>query len=167
MTADIWTPERTQQLTALWKDGRTAAWIADVLGPGVSRCAVLGKVYRLGLARGPEDRRVRPAAPPRATRRREEVVAFRPAAREPGPPKIRAALAPSAAMIATPSDPTTTILLVGAGQCRWPYGHSGEAGFGLCGRSVARGAFCAAHADIGYKKPSCTSESLLRMVGFD
>ncbi|OYX18705.1 MAG: hypothetical protein B7Z09_04215 [Brevundimonas diminuta] len=63
-----------------------------------------------------------------------------------------------------PSSPTATILSVGFGQCRWPYGCSGEAGFGLCGRSVARGAFCAAHAEVGYQKRSCTAESLLRMV---
>ena len=68
------------------------------------------------------------------------------------------------AMIVAPSSPTATILSVGFGQCRWPYGCSGEAGFGLCGRSVARGAFCAAHAEVGYQKRSCTAESLLRMV---
>ena len=166
MTSDIWTPEITQRLIILWKEGRTAAWIARALGAGVSRCAVLGKVYRLGLARGPEARRARPAPAPRAKRRREEVSVARPAARPSGPLKVRAAVASSAA-IATPASPTTTILAVGFGQCRWPYGHSGEAGFGLCGRSVARGAFCAAHAEVGYQKRSCTAESLLRMVGVD
>ena len=165
MTSGIWTPERTKHLSALWKEGRTAAWIARALGPGVSRCAVLGKVYRLGLARGPEVRRARPAAPPRAKRSREEIPASRLAPRQSGPLNISAAVAP--ATIATPSSPTTTILAVGVGQCRWPYGHSGEAGFGLCGRSVVRGAFCAAHAEVGYQKRICTAESLLRMVGFD
>ncbi len=165
MTSAIWTPENTQRLTALWKDGRTAAWIARALGPGVSRCAVLGKVYRLGLARGPEARRARPAAMPQAQRRREEVVAPRPAGRPSGPLKVRAAVA--RATIVTPTSPTATILSVGVGQCRWPYGCSGEAVFGLCGRPVARGAFCAAHAAVGYQKRSCSAESLLRMVGSD
>lgn len=167
MTSAIWTPERTEKLIAFWKDGRTAAWIARTMGPGVSRCAVLGKVYRLGLARGPEARCARPAAPLPAKRRLEEKPASRPAERPSGPLKVRAAAAPPAAMIATPPGPTTTILSVGFGQCRWPYGCSGEAGFGLCGRSVARGAFCAAHAEVGYQKRSCTTESLLRMVGVD
>lgn len=167
MTAAIWTPERTEKLIALWKEGRTAAWIARALGPGVSRCAVLGKVYRLGLARGPEARRACPAAGPLLKRPRAEVSVSQPAARRSGPPKARAAVAPSAAMIATPSSPTTTILAVGAGQCRWPFGCSGEEGFGLCGRAVARGAFCAAHAEVGYQKRSCTTESLMRMVGVD
>ncbi|MCH4269669.1 MAG: GcrA family cell cycle regulator [Brevundimonas sp.] len=167
MTSAIWTPENTQQLIALWKEGRTAAWIARALGPGVSRCAVLGKVYRLGLARGPEARRGRPAAPSREKRRRGAVVASLPAARLSGPPRVRATNTPSAALIPTPPDPTTTILAVGFGQCRWPYGHADEAGFGLCGRPVARGAFCAAHAEVGYQKRSCTAESPLRMGGFD
>lgn len=164
MTSAIWTPERTEQLIALWKEGRTAVWIARALGPGVSRCAVLGKVYRLGLARGPEARG-RPATPTRAKGRRVEVAVSRPAARPSGSLKVRAVVATS--VIATPSSPTTTILSVGFGQCRWPYGHSGEAGFGLCGRLVARGAFCAAHAEVGYQKQPFTVESLLRMVGVD
>jgi hypothetical protein len=63
MTSDVWTPENTQKLKILWQEGRTAAWIARALGPGVSRCAVLGKVYRLGLARGREARRDRATAP--------------------------------------------------------------------------------------------------------
>lgn len=167
MTSAIWTPDNTQRLISLWKEGRTAAWIAKALGPGVSRCAVLGKVYRLGLARGPEARRARPAAELRAKERRAEIPVSRSAARPSGPPRIRAMDAPSAALIPTPPSPTTTILAVGFGQCRWPYGHSGEAGFGLCGRAVARGAFCAAHAEVGYQKQPCTAESLMRMVGVD
>ncbi|MNE38396.1 GcrA cell cycle regulator [compost metagenome] len=167
MTSAIWTSERTEKLIALWKEGCTAAWIARVLGPGVSRCAVLGKVYRLGLARGPEARHAHPATVPRAKRRREEIVASQPAARPSGSCKARATGSSWLAAVATPSSPTTTILAVGFGQCRWPYGHSGEAGFGLCGRSVARGAFCASHAEVGYQKRSCTVESLLRMAGVD
>ncbi|MNW97896.1 GcrA cell cycle regulator [compost metagenome] len=167
MTSAIWTPERTEKLIALWKEGRTAAWIARVLGPGVSRCAVLGKVYRLGLARGSEARHARQARGPQAKRRREKLEGPQLAARPSGPCKTRAADASSAAAIAAPSSPTTTILAVSFGQCRWPYGHSGEIGFGLCGRSVARGAFCAAHAEVGYQKRVCTAESLLRVAGVD
>jgi len=167
MTSAIWTPENIQRLTSLWKEGRTAAWIARALGPGVSRCAVLGKVYRLGLARGPEARRARVATPPRVKPPRKDASVERLAARRSGPPKIRAGAAPSAALVATPASPTATILSVGFGQCRWPYGSPGEAEFGLCGRSVARGAFCAAHAAVGYQKRPCSTESLLRTVGFD
>ena len=165
MTDAVWTPENTLKLTILWKEGRTAAWIARALGPGVSRCAVLGKVYRLGLARGPQARRARPAAPGGAERRREDKPVARPATLASGPPQIRTTARSAARGVATPSEPTASILSVRRGQCRWPYGRSGEVGFGLCGRTVTRGAFCAAHAEVGYQKRACTAESLLRMVG--
>ncbi|WP_313573752.1 GcrA family cell cycle regulator [Brevundimonas sp.] len=165
MTSDVWTPENTQKLKTLWQEGRTAAWIAKALGPGVSRCAVLSKVYRLGLARGPEARRDRATAPRGAEPGGEDMPAARPATRSSGPPKIRATPRPATRVVVTPSEPTVSILSVRRGQCRWPYGCSGEPGFGLCGRTVARGAFCAAHAEVGYQKRACTAESLLRMVG--
>ncbi|WP_296172748.1 GcrA family cell cycle regulator [uncultured Brevundimonas sp.] len=167
MTVSIWTEDRILRLTALWLEGRTAAVIARELGRGVSRCAVLGKVYRLGLARGPEARRACPSAPPRTKSPREAVAASRPVARWSGAANVRSTVGPSAGLLAAPPAPTATILSVRAGQCRWPYGCSGEAGFGFCGRPVARGAFCAAHAEVGYQKRSCTAESLLRMVGVD
>ncbi len=166
MTSRIWTPERTRQLMTLWKEGRTAAWIARALGPGVSRCAVLGKVYRLGLARGPEARRVRTVFTSLQTKPPRKAVSIdRLASRPCAASKSKAGVAPSAAATETPSGPTATVLSVGFGQCRWPYGVPGEAGFGLCGRSVARGAFCAAHAAVGYQDRPISAESLLRMAG--
>ena len=134
MTSAIWTPENTLKLTTLWKEGRTAAWIARALGPGVSRCAVLGKVYRLGLAREPEARWARPAAPRGAERAGEVKPVARPATRMSGPPKNRATARPATRSVVTPSEPTASILSVRRDQCRWPYGCSGEQGFGLCGR---------------------------------
>jgi hypothetical protein len=46
-----WTAERVDTLKTMWGAGNTAQEIADRLG-GVSRSAVLGKVYRLGLEKG-------------------------------------------------------------------------------------------------------------------
>jgi GcrA cell cycle regulator len=167
MTVSIWTEDRILRLTALWLEGRTAAVIARELGRGVSRCAVLGKVYRLGLARGPEVRRARTVTPPGTKPPREAVAASPPAVRSPTAVGGRSTVGTSAALRAAPPEPTATILSVRAGQCRWPYGSSGEAGFGLCGRPVTRGAFCAAHAAVGYQKQPCSAESLMRMVGVD
>ena len=167
MTVSIWTEDRILRLTALWLEGRTAAAIASDLGRGVSRCAVLGKVHRLGLARGPEVRRARTAAPPRAKPPRDAIDASPPAARSPAAVKVRSKGGTSAALGAAPPAPTATILSVRSGQCRWPYGSSGEASFGLCGRPVTRGAFCAAHAAVGYQRRPCSAESLMRMAGVD
>jgi len=48
MRSDSWTAERVELLRRLWADGETAAAIADRLG-GMTRSAVLGKVFRLRL----------------------------------------------------------------------------------------------------------------------
>ena len=44
-----WTPERTGALIAFWNDGLTASEIGDRLG--VTKNAVVGKAFRLDLAR--------------------------------------------------------------------------------------------------------------------
>lgn len=45
-----WTTERIDQLKQLWADGKSASQISMRLDCGLSRNAVIGKVYRLGLA---------------------------------------------------------------------------------------------------------------------
>jgi hypothetical protein len=46
--SETWTADRLAQLEELWKAGATAQAIADQLG--VSRSAVMGKLFRLGSA---------------------------------------------------------------------------------------------------------------------
>jgi len=48
MRSESWTAESVELLRRLWADGETAAAIADRLG-GMTRSAVLGKVFRLRL----------------------------------------------------------------------------------------------------------------------
>jgi hypothetical protein len=48
MTAH-WDEERMEVLTRLWLAGATARIIAEKLGGGVTRNAVIGKAHRLGL----------------------------------------------------------------------------------------------------------------------
>ncbi len=50
MTASAWTDDRVGRLKTLWLEGRSAAQIARDLDHGLTRSAVLGKVYRLGLS---------------------------------------------------------------------------------------------------------------------
>jgi len=82
-----WTDERIQSLKRMWEAGQTASQIAEALGEGVSRNAVIGKAHRLGLqarpspvrAAGTTDAKAEtPAAP--APARPEAVV-------EPTPPE--------------------------------------------------------------------------------
>ena len=47
-----WTDERVELLKQLWLDGKSASQISSILGGGVTRNAVIGKVHRLGRAHG-------------------------------------------------------------------------------------------------------------------
>jgi GcrA cell cycle regulator len=51
MRDNLWTEQRVELLSKLWADGVTANVIAERLG-GLSRSAVLGKVFRLRLPTG-------------------------------------------------------------------------------------------------------------------
>ena len=44
-----WDEPRTELLTRLWLSGETARMIAEKLGGGITRNAVIGKAHRLGL----------------------------------------------------------------------------------------------------------------------
>lgn len=153
-----WTEDHIARLKMLWLEGRTAETIARELGPGISRSAVLGKVYRMGLAAqrvAPDKPRPRPRLRPawqsihgqagraKKTERRSEVLSAL------GP------LSPSARG-------TRSILTVGRSDCRWPIGDPPAPEFSLCGRRVSRGAYCADHAAIAYSGAPRPSESLIR-----
>ena len=59
MRGDLWNDERIELLKRLWAEGATADLIAAQLG-GISRSAVLGKIFRLRLGAAA-------AAPPSAS----------------------------------------------------------------------------------------------------
>ena len=48
-----WTDERIAILKRGWEGGKTATQIAEELGEGVTRNAVIGKAHRLGLESRP------------------------------------------------------------------------------------------------------------------
>ena len=61
-----WTDEIVEQLKQHWIDGKSASQIASLLGNGVTRNAVIGKVHRLGLAgraKTPSSAAARPRRP--------------------------------------------------------------------------------------------------------
>ena len=69
-----WNESRTELLKRLWIAGESARTIAEKLGRGITRNAVIGKAHRLGLTgkHGSKDvtlRPVRRSAPPAASRR--------------------------------------------------------------------------------------------------
>ncbi|MFA4952342.1 GcrA family cell cycle regulator [Brevundimonas sp.] len=141
MIASAWTEDRIDRLRTLWLEGRTADVISQDLGCGISRSAVLGKVYRLGLSAGRTSRTPKVSAP----KARTPVRVAQPAPNRAATP------------LASPEPPpepqcgTRTILSVGRTDCRWPLGDPLQPGFSLCGGPVARGAFCVEHAEIAYR----------------
>lgn len=147
-----WTRERVDTLTRLWRDGLSATQIAVALG-GVTRNAVIGKIHRLGLSR--RGKAARPGARRAEPLRRSERAGRR-------PPPVRAS---HRRVVAAPEGPgLATVLTVGAHACRWPIGDPLAAGFTLCGRRAARGAYCDGHAAKAYQ-PRRPRDHLLKMAG--
>jgi GcrA cell cycle regulator len=135
----IWTEAKINHLTTLWKAGHSASEISRRLHVA-SRCAVIGKLHRLGLAAGP-----RPAIP------REKACAKRPEGRKTTrvrPPAVRVSAAcvpaPDAAM-------RCDILGLTRSSCRFPIGDPGAADFAFCGAPRAGAhSYCAHHLRIAY-----------------
>jgi GcrA cell cycle regulator len=71
-TTGGWTDERVETLKRLWLEGLSASQIAGILGEGVTRNAVIGKVHRLKLSgrAKPASASPRPRAPGRSAPRR-------------------------------------------------------------------------------------------------
>ena len=134
MRGQAWSGERVALLKTLWAKGETADAIGIRLG-GLSRSAVLGKVFRLRLdAAGTAS--ASPAwAPPSGRDKKAPGLARRRRGkrdRRPEPPASRRQ--------------HKTLLELTNETCRWPHGRPGTARFFFCG---------AAGADLGHGVPYC------------
>ncbi|MGN6747646.1 MAG: GcrA family cell cycle regulator [Xanthobacteraceae bacterium] len=143
MAKGFWTQARIAELKALWSAGKTAAAIGRALG-GISRCAVLGKIFRLRLA------------PPARGRSTPQPADKAPARRRAGKPQP----APAKAR-------RKTLLDLSNECCRWPYGELGGRHFFFCGApgaDVVRGMpYCAQHMRRAYiVPPSLVKPSLVK-----
>jgi len=166
-----WTDERIALLKQYWEEGRSASQIAEQLGEGLSRNAVIGKAHRLGLAARPSPLKTgdpkagepKGAAPGPAEPAATAVPAPKPApvvAPEPEP----AVLAPMAAPALAPAKPApkakatppragkVTLLDLNDRICKWPIGHPDEPDFHFCGKPVAPGfPYCGEHCLVAYQ----------------
>lgn len=148
--ANPWTPERVAILEQLWAAGATAQSIAGQLG-GVSRCAVLGKIFRLRAAAADSA----PAADKQSHKPSQNF--------EPGPVRAGGDQHDDSCEAPPPVRSRGKNLFELTNQtCRWPYGRPGSARFHFCG---APGAdlengmpYCAAHARRAYRKIPAISE---------
>jgi GcrA cell cycle regulator len=142
MRTDFWTKERIAALERLWAQGQPAGTIAKALG-GISRSAVLGKIFRLRLG----DAQVSATAAKQKTRK--SPAKHQPARRRGAP--LPAAAPPVRA-------PRRKTLFELTNQCcRWPHGQPGSKNFFFCGApgaDVESGVpYCAAHMKRAYIVP--------------
>ena len=160
-----WTDERVEQLRQHWIDGKSASQIALLLGHGLTRNAVIGKVHRLGLCRPRQVAElIRFASSPivpaeRAPGRR---AAPRPRSAPPdgsgrdgaggGRRKRRPAAEPQVFEgVVLPMSLRVTIIELKEAMCRWPLGDPTSPDFRYCGSPTASGPYCAHHGRLAYQ----------------
>lgn len=149
-----WTDERIALLRTSWESGMTASQIAEALGEGVTRNAVIGKAHRLGLEARPSPVKVGEIV--------EDLVGGVVAAVEgvigAAGEAIAAVVAPRAAPkrparpVAPAKPAKTTLLDLSEKVCKWPIGHPGETDFHFCGKAAQTGfPYCTEHCAIAYQ----------------
>ncbi|WP_439532919.1 GcrA family cell cycle regulator [Polymorphobacter sp.] len=149
-----WTDERIAILKSGWESGMTASQIAEKLGEGVTRNAVIGKAHRLGLESRPSP--VKAGEEP-ASQAEPVVAAPAPApgpAPAAAPTPVAAASAKAAAKrpVRTGKAARTTLLDLNERICKWPIGHPGEPDFHFCGKPVQTGfPYCSEHCLLAYQ----------------
>lgn len=170
-----WTDERIALLKQYWEEGRSASQIAEVLGEGLSRNAVIGKAHRLGLASRPsplksgdskgepraEAAEPRPARPAPAPKPAPQAAAPAAPAPQPAPPPVAQAapvaqapqpVAPAPRPVARAKGAKVTLLDLNDRICKWPIGHPDEPDFHFCGKPVNPGfPYCGEHCLVAYQ----------------
>jgi GcrA cell cycle regulator len=157
-----WSAASIALLRRRWAEGASARAIAQELGGGVSRCAVLGKVHRLKLKqpefkprhwrkRNARPRRRRPAARPKRADERgmsELMAAFHALGLDFSAPDARTAYLHAEKAFG----PACGLLDLTEETCRWPIGEPGEDGFAYCGAApFRRYPYCVGHCVIAYR----------------
>jgi GcrA cell cycle regulator len=168
-----WTEERVELLKKLWMEGLSASQIAGVLGDGVTRNAVIGKVHRLKLSG-----RAKPASSaPRArnTQRpsvrrsgmssspRSSLSSMRPRSIGSAPMlgatalkiseefEVEAYQPPQVQELEIPVEERLTLLQLNEQTCKWPIGDPLTPDFFFCGRPHDEGRpYCEFHSRRAY-----------------
>jgi GcrA cell cycle regulator len=149
MRGEHWTIERIELLRKLWADGETAAAIAVRLG-GMSRSAVMGKVFRLRLPAGDQSETAQAKQNTEPNNQRDEAaVPVR--RRRGGARKTRLRPLPATGVQGK------KLLELTNNTCRWPHGSPGTNRFFFCG---------APEADLEHGVPYCARHMQRAYPGF-
>lgn len=157
-----WTDARVEQLKKLCEERLSASQIAGIMGGGLTRNGVIGKIHRLKLNGTRPKPAPRPALPkaqkrldrladaPRPRKRSANDAIFVPG--EPLPPDT-SGIGPDAWLrLPGAGEPIPLLALREGtehrpGTCRWPLGDPLEPGFGFCGCQAMPGKpYCEAHS---------------------
>jgi GcrA cell cycle regulator len=170
-----WTEERVELLKKLWLEGLSASQIAAVLGDGVTRNAVIGKVHRLKLTgrAKPASSAPRARSAPRAPGIRRPAGISRPSSgiasmmksRSMGPAPMHGAtalkidaeyetqayVAPQVQELFIPVEQRLSLLQLNEQTCKWPIGDPLTPEFYFCGNHSEEGKpYCEFHSRRAY-----------------
>lgn len=160
-----WTDERVDLLKQLWGEGKTAKEIAQILGGGLTRNAVIGKAHRMKLSGRvspiQQNKTVQQEKAENQARAQGKLVnaknASKPSkpvrspanAKAPVNPPVKRKPVPAAANEAQ-GEPTQ-LVDIKEKMCRWPVGDPKDDDFHFCGADAEQGLpYCDVHADIAY-----------------
>lgn len=133
-----WTQEQIDLAVKLRGEGLSAATIAQQLGSGFSRSAVLGKFHRMGVA-------------PSAAKKWAAIRAKMQRVDAPAP--LKSEVAEAKRQIEHPLEMNpVTLLKRGPDQCCFPLGEPRSEAFRYCGATKREGSdYCAPHQRIMYQ----------------
>lgn len=161
-----WTDDRVELLKRLWADGLSASRIANEMGGGITRNAVIGKVHRLGLSGRDKKKGSTTPRPRKKSAEKHPSLSF-----EKNPqPKIKTeaekarkpverqnfsydyhSLPPSE----MPDCKRVTIMELNDSMCRWPLGDPVSPDFRFCGGDALTGLpYCPYHCAMAYQPAS-------------
>lgn len=147
---DGWTQERVEKAKSLWTGGYSASQISKIIGGGLTRNAVIGKIHRLGLSGRGQPTAPAKARKPRAPKVNRHKNNVNPAGhngRAPSKRPPRETVPPVPAVATARHIP---ILDLDKHECRFPTKEEdGEHLF--CGAKCKPGdSYCEAHARIAF-----------------
>jgi len=129
-----WTDAAVDRLRVLWSEGHTGSHVATLMGGGLTRSAVIGKIHRLGMS---GQRRPR-VAPVRIYKRVRAPVA-----RRAYTPPVKPARPP-------PRVFRLTLMDLLPWHCRWPQGE--RAPYTFCGEPrVEDSSYCGPHTRLSVR----------------
>lgn len=157
-----WSPERDEELLRLRAEKLSASAIASMLGPTVSRNAVIGRLFRLGVSAGERKKSANPRKPrkPKAHKRPDLKIVQAPRFDAPrlvrSDVDVRLPRKPKSRIVCTEADSSLAsvplniaLMELNAQTCRWPVNDPEPKGeYLFCGHPKKYGSYCAHHAAL-------------------